>query len=126
MLDDDCIIHGTSASRYLQILDENPNGCVRVYPTQLKLFAISKPLYTLVDMVDCDPEALEGYEDHVFTNVLFKKYRSKFYQCDNSKINIHLNILETFTSSTWVDRDLENVQLLQDKSLELINKLCKQ
>lgn len=101
MLDDDCYIEGTSADTYLKFIDAHPDSCVRVHPTQLKLFAISKALYSEFDMVDCDPEQNFAYEDSVFLELLAVIHYNKFFKLPPDKAEIYVDVKKTFKDSTW-------------------------
>ena len=77
MLDDDCDIRGVSGIEYLRQIDDNPGCFIEFNKTLLKLFAISKELFSKVDYEDVNPESEEGFEDRVFVNKLRKIFPDK-------------------------------------------------
>lgn len=77
MLDDDCELVGQSGEKYLKQIDNNPDCFIEFNKTLLKLFAISKTLFSQVDYEDLNPEDGEGFEDRVFVNKLRKLFPDK-------------------------------------------------
>lgn len=80
MLDDDAIIEGNSSKKYLEQIDNNPDGVISFHPNvgHLNLFAISKKIYSETPMVEIDPEKDEGFEDTIFTTLVRSKYPNKY------------------------------------------------
>lgn len=95
MLDDDCIIRGTpkDGRDYLQTIQEHPGGFGAKRKKLLKLLAISKEIYSQVEMCDINPEKNEGFEDSVFYETLHTKFRDK-------EFNFTSKITESSNSST--------------------------
>lgn len=84
MLDDDCDIRGNSGEEYLKQIDDNPGCFIEFNKTLLKLFAISKELFSKVDYEDINPESEEGFEDRVFVNKLRKLFPDKKREFKNT------------------------------------------
>lgn len=88
MLDDDCEIFGTAdgVETYLKEIDEHPGMFGTFHGTLLKLFAISKEVFELLDFGDGRVEDGDYFEDILFVNTLEKKYKDKKFQF--SRINL--------------------------------------
>lgn len=76
MLDDDAIPASDNPQAYLDLLDEHPDGVgtLRHNKSPLQLFAISKSVYSQIDMVDVDAEKGQGFEDDIFVAQCFAKF----------------------------------------------------
>ena len=77
MLDDDFIIEANDPSAYMEEIDKHPNGfgaLKRYPPSPLPFFAISKTIYSQIDMPDVDPEKGQGFEDDIFTANCFARF----------------------------------------------------
>jgi len=82
LIDDDGDLHGTKdgAKKYLCTIDEHPGGYANFKNRQLKLFAISKEVYSQVDYYDINPEDGAGFEDTIFIAKCDDKFNDKrFY-----------------------------------------------
>lgn len=71
MLDDDAMVKSDNPQAYMDEIDKHPNGVggIRWNNGPLQLFAISKYVYSQVDMPDIDAEKGQGFEDDVFANL---------------------------------------------------------
>lgn len=76
MLDDDGMIEAEDPSLYMKEIDKHPTGVgvIRHRNCPLMLLAISKDLYSQIDMPDLDPEKSEGFEDEYFVASCFAKF----------------------------------------------------
>ena len=77
MLDDDFIIEANDPQAYMDEIDKHPDGfgaLKRNPPSPLPFFAISKTIYSQINMPNVDPEKGEGFEDDIFTASCFAKF----------------------------------------------------
>lgn len=81
MLDDDAMIQSEIPQAYMDIIDEHPDGVgtLRKNQSPLQLFAISKAVYSQIDMPDVDAEKGEGFEDDIFVASCFAKFPDKAF-----------------------------------------------
>ena len=81
MLDDDAMVNSADPQAYLDEIDRHPNGvgAIRKHSSPLQLFAISKTIYTAVDMPDIDAEKGQGFEDDVFVAKCFSEFPGEAY-----------------------------------------------
>lgn len=86
MLDDDCKLIGKSGDKYLEQIDENPDCFIEFSSTLLKLFAISKYIFSQLDYDNVNPELAEGFEDRVFVNKLRKLFKNNRREFKNTGI----------------------------------------
>lgn len=89
MLDDDCELVGTpeAALSYLKQIDAHPDMYGKFRGTLLKLFAISKEVYSKVDYPDLEPIRGEMFEDIFIVNLLDKLYGDKCFQFNVGGLN---------------------------------------
>ena len=73
MLDDDGMISTENPSLYMDEIDKHPNGMgvIRRVGCPLMLLAISKYVYSRIDMPDMDAENDGGFEDDLFVATCF-------------------------------------------------------
>ena len=81
MLDDDAMIATDNPQSYMDILDKHPDGVCTLRHNQspLQLFAISKAVYSQIDMPDVDAEKGEGFEDDIFVAQCFARFPAVAY-----------------------------------------------
>ena len=81
MLDDDGMITCDDPSIYMNEIDKHPDGMgvIRHTDCPLMLLAISKYIYSMVDMPDMDAENDGGFEDDLFVATCFYKYPDKCF-----------------------------------------------
>lgn len=81
MLDDDGMIETEDPSIYMHEIDKHPDGIgvIRHVNCPLMLLAISKTLYSQIDMPDIDAEKGQGFEDDVFVASCFAKFPDKAF-----------------------------------------------
>ena len=81
MLDDDARVDADEPQKYMDILDQHPDGfaALRKRAAPLNLCAVSKYVYSQVDMPDVDPENSEGFEDNIFVALCFNKFPDKSF-----------------------------------------------
>ena len=120
MLDDDCEVTGTSGKEYLKQIDDNPDCFIEYSKTLLKLFAISKTLFSQVDYEDINPEDGGGFEDRIFVNKLRKLFPDKQREFKNIKIAQHSLATRDPLSTWYTDQDIKS---MLNKTFETINKI---
>ena len=76
MLDDDFIVSSTDPQAFLDEIDKHPDGfgAIRMPPSPLPFFSISKYVYSRVELPNIDPEKGEGFEDDVFSATCFARF----------------------------------------------------
>lgn len=81
MLDDDAMITTDNPKEFMNIIDQNPDGIgvLRRGDAPLNMCAISRNVYSQVEMVDVDPEKGEGFEDDLFVALCFNQFPDKAY-----------------------------------------------
>ena len=81
MLDDDGRILHADADLYMQTIDEHPDGIgvIRHRSCPLMLLAISKSIYSQIDMPDINAEKGEGFEDDIFVASCFAEFPDKAF-----------------------------------------------
>lgn len=81
MLDDDAMVSSDNPQEYLDEIDKHPNGIgvIRKVQCPLSFFAISKHIYSQVELPEIDAEKGEGFEDDIFTATCFSKFPDKAY-----------------------------------------------
>ena len=81
MLDDDGMIETEDPSVYMHEIDKHPDGIgvIRHFNCPLMLLAISKVIYSQIDMPDIDAEKGQGFEDDVFVALCFAKFPDKAF-----------------------------------------------
>ena len=81
MLDDDGIISTDNPDLYMQEIDKHPNGVgvIRHKRCPLMLMAISKYIFSLVDIPEVDPEYHGGWDDDIFVVTCFYKFPDKAF-----------------------------------------------
>lgn len=112
MLDDDAVIsmkNKRSAQKYLNELDEHPDGfcflpgtgILDYYDAPLNMCAISKSIYSKEQMVDIDPQKKEGYEDSIFATLLHYKYSEYEFIPTAAITCVHFKNEDYKIASTW-------------------------
>lgn len=81
MLDDDGMIETEDPSIYMHEIDKHPDGIgvIRHFNCPLMLLAVSKAIYSQIDMPDIDAEKGQGFEDDVFVASCFAKFPDKAF-----------------------------------------------
>ena len=81
MLDDDARITTDNPAEFIRIIDQNPDGVgvLRMNSAPLNMCAVSRAVYSQLDMPDLDPEKSEGFEDDMFVAMCFNKFPDKAY-----------------------------------------------
>lgn len=120
MLDDDCEIVGNSGQEYLKQLYSYPGCFIEFKKTLLKLFAISKDVFELVDFDDTNPENGDGFEDRIFVNTLRKKYPDKRKLFINTGLTEH-SIATADVYSTWFKN--QNLKSMLEKTFNKIDNI---
>lgn len=113
MLDDDCVLEG-NATKYLKEIDNHPNGVGTKYFKLLKLYAISKHIYSQIEIPNVDAEKNEGAEDTIFTAMISKNFLKDYFQFEENDLNI--NIGKSMEYSTWRHKGTRLNLLLENTS----------
>lgn len=123
MLDDDADLRGTELDGllYLQQIESHPKMYGVFKDLLLKLFAISKEVYSLIDFPDLEPERGEIFEDMWLIMYLNKKHSDKKFvfkrngldDVSNSGSDIH---------STWYKKQFHKRQM-GDKTRAMIRSV---
>lgn len=81
MLDDDGKISADDPSLYMSEIDKHPGGVgvIRHNRCPLMLMAISKDIYSQIDMPEIRAENGEGFEDDIFVASCFAKFSDKAF-----------------------------------------------
>lgn len=81
MLDDDAMVSSDNPQTYLDEIDEHIDGigAIRKNKSPLNFLAISKFIYSQIDMPDVDPEKSEGFEDDIFVASCFAKFPDRAF-----------------------------------------------
>lgn len=116
MCDDDIVLKPLAEDapkKYLEELDKNPQGFSFLkYGWSLTFCAISKWIYSKVNMVDVDPEKNEGYEDVVFPNLLHYMYpKNEFVTKDLFAFLQHTAEYKKDHKSTWMKKGIRYADL---------------
>lgn len=123
MLDDDCELRGTkeAANNYLDQIYKHPNMCGLFNDTLLKLFAISKDLFSKIDFNDGKVEDGDFFEDILFVNTLKKLYNDKLFTFNkNGLYEISNNYNDPL--STWY-RGQFNKREIGDRTRSILANL---
>ena len=120
MLDDDCQIAGASGNEYLKQIDDNPDCFIEFNKTLLKLFAISRYIFSKEDYEDINPENEEGFEDRVFVNKLRKKFPEAKREFKNTGL-VEISISTRDPLSTWYTN--QDIKKMLDKTFEKIDEI---
>jgi len=96
MLDDDARIFANDSKKYMAEIDEHPDGfgVIRKKSAPLNMCAVSKYVYSVVDMPDVDPEKSEGYEDDLFVATCFAMFPDKSFMFSKDTVDeksLHYN-----------------------------------
>lgn len=105
MLDDDCALYGDrkAGQDYLKKL-ESTDYAFRT-PMSLKLFGISKKIYSQIEMPDISPEDDEGYEDIAFCKILTAKFPTENEVIECCVDEASTSFLDGY--STWSRRQVD-------------------
>lgn len=81
MLDDDAMVSAENPQGYMEEIDRHPGGigALRKRQCPLQFLAISKEVYSQIDMPNVDAEKGEGFEDDIFTATCFAQFPDKAY-----------------------------------------------
>ena len=123
MLDDDCSLTGTKEgfNNYLKEIDNHPGMFGTFKGTLLKLFAISKEMFSLQDFGDGEVENGDFFEDILFVNTLITKYPDKQFKFSRLEINESSNNFND-ENSTWFHGQF-NKHEIGDKTREMLGGL---
>lgn len=96
MLDDDGRIVNANPSKYMEEIDKHPSGIgvIRHRMCPLMFLAISKDLYSQIDMPDIHAEKGEGFEDDIFVAQCFSAFPDKAFDFSKDCIeefSLHYN-----------------------------------
>ena len=102
MLDDDSTLKGSidSANKYIKQIEDHPGMFGIFNGTLLKLFAISKEVFSLLDFGQGRVENGDYFEDILFVETLRKKYSNKEFSFIKYDLNERSNNYND-PESTW-------------------------
>lgn len=91
MLDDDGRILDAKPDKYIQEIDKHPDGVgfIRHTNCPLMLLAISKSIYSQIDMPNINPENGEGFEDDIFVANCIERFSDKWFDFPEDCIKEH-------------------------------------
>lgn len=123
MLDDDSQIRANDKGikAYLDEIDEHPGQVGEFRNTLLKLFAISKEIYSQINFRDdINAEDGTGFEDTVFVNDIRKKFKDKVFsfRCRYRGIN-EVSAFTEDPYSTWYKN--QNLADMLSKTHKLVD-----
>lgn len=124
MLDDDCKVTGTelAAKNYIEQIKNHPGMCGLFNDTLLKLFAISKDLFSKVDFGDGSVENGDFFEDILFVNTIKKLYRDKVFMFSKNGLSEISNNYNDPLSTWYVGQ--YNKHDIGDKTRQLLSNIC--
>lgn len=81
MFDDDAMPDSDNPQGYMLEIDKHPDGVgtIRKNQSPLQFFAISKTIYSQIDMPNINAEKGEGFEDDIFVASCFAKFPDKAF-----------------------------------------------
>lgn len=96
MLDDDARIINANPNKYMEEIDNHPSGIgvIRRRMCPLMFLAISKDIYSQIDMPDIDAENDGGFEDDIFVAQCFSTFPDKAFDFSEDCIeefSLHYN-----------------------------------
>ena len=104
MLDDDTEILCPDAKAYLQEIDDHPDGfgVIRHRNHPLILSAISKHIYSQIDLPDIDLEKYEGFGSDIFVAQCFHRFPDKCFNFSPSVIKDNYSKYSMIPSTRYV------------------------
>ena len=126
MLDDDCIINGSDASDYIKEIEDHPDGFGWFSNHLLKLFAISKNIYSQIEMPKVEAEKFEGFEDKLFISMCRIRFPEHEFEFSHDKLTETSYQTHETPSTWWNSEAAKNRQAMRDKTDELIRKYMKE
>jgi len=126
MCDDDIVLEtktDNAPQKYFEEIDKHPEGFSFIqYGWALTFCAVSKWIYSRVEMVDIDPEKNEGYEDSTFPNLLHYMFTDKEFKTNNLfKFVQHKAEYKKNHKSTWMTKDIEYGDLQRKTDIYISN-----
>lgn len=81
MMDDDAMLSSDNPQAVIDEIDNHPDGFIVIHkrPSPLVFCAISKFIYSQVEMPDVDAEKGQGFEDDVFTATCFAMFPDRCF-----------------------------------------------
>lgn len=126
MLDDDCKLVGNSGEDYLKEIKLHPNGFGWFSNHLLKLFAISKYIYSQIEMPDIDAEKLQGFEDKIFISMCRIRFPELEFEFDRHKLDeISYGDTQGPPSTWWNSNISKHRQELRTKTNDYIKSYAK-
>lgn len=125
MLDDDCELTGTKkdAKMYLEQIDNNPDSVGIFKESLLKLFAISKTIFTQIEYEDVSAEKGEGFEDMLLIEKCKKKFPHNYFKFVryglDDKSNSGNDKYSTWYKGQYIKKEMG------DKSRKIIKDIIK-
>ena len=131
MCDDDIVLKPLvedAPKKYLEEIDKHPEGFSFIqFGWSLTFCAISKWIYSRVEMVDIDPEKNEGYEDITFPYLVTCMYPKKAFKTNHLfKFLQHTAEFHKNHKSTWMKKGIhyDELKYKSDKYIEAFKQGC--
>ena len=134
MFDDDAILvtPGNTFQQYIQLMEMHPDGFCFVKrnaplkynpfaDSQLNFCAISRYIYRAEEFPNVDAQNNEGYEDRVYSCLLYTKYKQFFFEAPEGLYCNHFKNPQEYVPSTWSRQKRFDWQRLSQNT-ELIEK----
>ena len=126
MLDDDCKIIGNDSSKYLKEIEDHPNGFGWFSNHLLKLFAISKNIYSQMEMPNVSAENFEGFEDKLFISMCRIRFPEHEFEFSHDKLKeISYGDTSGPPSTWWNSETRKHRQEMRDKTDQMIRDYMK-
>ena len=125
MLDDDSVLVGnySDGRKYLKQIEDNPDKFGIFKEQLLKLFAISKYMYSLIDFPNGEAENGDFFEDMYLIKGLTKLYPDRKFRFVRNGLNEYSNSAND-PDSTWFHKQF-NKHDIGDKTRSMIYSLRK-
>ena len=123
MLDDDCVLSGSSEDghNYIRQIEEHPGMCGIFNITLLKLFAISKEMFSMIDYGNGRVEDGDFFEDILLVNSIKKLYPNKVFAFNHGNLSeVSNNFNDPY--STWFHGQF-NKHEIGDKTRAILRNL---
>ena len=125
MLDDDAIIGGTDASDYIKEIKDHPDGFGWFSNHLLKLFAISKNVYSQIEMPNISAEKFEGFEDKLFISMCRIRFPELEFKFSHDKLTETSYLVHDTPSTWWNSETSKRRQEMRNKTDDLIRAYMK-
>lgn len=126
MLDDDSKIIGNDSSVYLKEIEDHPDGFGWFSNHLLKLFAISKNVYSKIEMPNVSAEKFEGFEDKLFISMCRIRFPELEFEFSHGNLKeVSYGDTSGPPSTWWNSETRKHRQEMRDKTDQLIRDYMK-